>query len=307
MPAAPASFLPAAVSAAFALTAAAALTTSASAQHAEYVVFSEPNTAGLELPAERKHVHPITSPYTHEDSFVTTDVRTWFLYHDFPKSSAIAGGNAKVYAVQVRVALTDQLQLVAYKDGYTAIDSGLVDDDGWNDVAAGLKWNFLQDWENDLHAAVGVGYELGIGDDEALQEDDEVRLWASIDKGFDKLHVGATVNLLLAVGSEDPLGDADRLHWHARADYYTCEWFSPVVEMNGYHVLNEGDNTPLPFSGVDVANLGGGDGEDVITVGFGGEFRPFDDVAIRAAYETPLTDNDDLFGYRWTLSAVFSF
>ena len=279
----------------------------ASAQHAGWVLNGDPVLAGLELPTERKHVHPITSPYTHEDSFVTTDVRAWFLYHDFPQGSAIGGGNAKVYAVQIRAAITDTLQLVAYKDGYLDMNSGAVNDKGWNDVAAGLKWNFLQDWDNDLHASVGLGYEIGIGQDKVLQQDDEVRLWGSVDKGFGKLHVGATANLLLAVDGEDAVGDADRLHWHARADYYACEWFSPVVELNGYHVLSEGDTRPLPFSGVDVANLGGGDGEDVITIGLGGELRVIDDVALRAAYEMPLTNNDDLFGYRWTLSAVYSF
>ncbi len=295
-------------SAALALTTAfAGLAVPAAAQHAEFVLFGESNPAGLELPAERKHVHPITSPYYHEDSFVTSDVRAWFLYHDFPKSSPITGGNAKVYAVQARVALTDRLQFVATKDGYADFDSGLIQDDGFVDIAAGVKWNFLQDWDNDLHAAVGIAYEIGVGDDEALQEDDELRLWASVDKGFDKLHVGATVNLLIATGSEDPLGDSDRLFWHARADYFLCEWFSPVVELNGYHTINEGDNTPLNFSGVDVANLGGGESEDVVTVGLGGEFRPTDNLGLRFAYETPLTDNDDLFGYRWTFSAVFSF
>ena len=209
--------------------------------------------------------------------------------------------------MQVRVALTDSIQFLAYKDGYTAFNTGLVPDDGWNDIAAGVKWNFLQDWENDLHAAVGIGYEIGIGDDQALQEDDEIRLWASVDKGIDKLHLGATVNLLLAAGTEDPLGDADRIHWHARADYFLCEQFSPVVELNGYHVFEEGDNAPLNFSGVDVANLGGGKSEDVITIGLGGEFRVIDDLALRVAYESPLTDQDDLFGYRWTFSAVMSF
>ncbi|MEM1097386.1 MAG: hypothetical protein AAGH92_01235 [Planctomycetota bacterium] len=281
--------------------------TVAAAQHAGFVLFGESNEAGLAQAAEDKHVHPITSPYFHEDSFVTTDVRAWYLYHDFPKSSAIAGGNATVFAVQLRVALTDQLQFVASKDGYIDFDTGLVDDSGLGDVAASIKWNFLQDWDNQLHAAVGLGYEVGVGDDEVLQDDDEIRIYATIDKGFDKLHLGGTLNLTIPTGSEDALGDSTRLFWHARADYYLCEWFSPVVNLNGYHTIDEGDNTPLPFSGVDVANFGGGQSEDVITAGLGGEFRLIDNLGLRGAYEFPLTDNDDLFGYRWTFSAIYSF
>ena len=291
----------------FASLALVAIGAHAHAQHAELVLFGESNEAGLALAPERRHVHPLTAPFYAEDSFVTSDVRVWYLYHSFPSTIALDGGNAKAYAAQVRLALTDRLQFVAYKDGWLELDTGLIDDEGLVDLAAGIKWNFLQDWENDTHAAVGLGYELGIGDDDVLQDDDELRLWGSFNQGFDRLHVGGTANFLFATDSEDALGDADRASWHLHADYWINEQWSPVVEFNGYHVLDEGDNTPLPFSGVDVANLGGGSSEGVVTSGVGFEFRALEDLAFRAAYEFPLTDNEDLFGYRWTASAVWAF
>ena len=284
-----------------------ATTSVAPAQHAQCVLFGEPDPAAAKVDASRKAVAPLTAPYFHEDSFVTTDLRAWYVNHQFPGNSPIGGGSADVYALQARIALTSSLQFVAYKDGYVDFASGAVDDTGWNDIGAGLKWAFLQDWETDLHAAVGAGYELGVGDEEVLQEDDEVRLWASVNKGFDRLHLGATLNAMFATGSEDALGDSDRLSWHLHADWYLNQVLSPVVEVNGYHTLNEGDNAPLPFSGVDVANLGGGDGEDVITAALGFEARATERIGVRAAYESPLTDNEDLFGYRWTVSVVFGF
>ncbi len=288
------------------LTAAILMHGTAQAQHAGFVLFGEPDPAAAEAPETHHFVHPVTGPYFHEDSFVTTDIRPCFVYHDLPTVSPIDGGSAKVYAVQARLALTNSLQLVAYKDGYVDFDSGLVDDEGWNDIAAGIKWKFYSDWANQLHAAVGVGYEVKTGNGRVLENDDELRFWASVNKGFDRLHLGATINGFLKTGDQDALGDSDRLSWHLHADYYVCEWFSPVLEINGYHTLNEG-HAVLPFQGVDVANLGGGKGEDVVTIGIGGEFRPIHNLALRAAYETPLTDTEDLFGYRWTLSAVFSF
>ncbi|MFW6059448.1 MAG: hypothetical protein ACODAQ_04670 [Phycisphaeraceae bacterium] len=278
----------------------------AQAQHARLVLFGDPDPAAEQVEPTDRFVHPLTAPYVHEDSFVTSDIRPWFVYHDFPNASAIDGGSAKVYAVQARLALTRDIQFVAYKDGYVDFDTGLVDEEGWNDLAAGVKWNFLRDWERQLHAAVGIGYELKTGDGRVLQNDDELRFWASLNKGFDRLHLGGTLNYFIAPGDEDALGDSDRLSWHLHADYYVLEWFSPVLELNGYHTLDEG-NAVLPFQGVDVANLGGGKSEDVITIGLGGEVRPAEDIALRAAYETPLTDADDLFGYRWTFSSVFSF
>lgn len=284
-----------------------ALTPCVTAQHAETVLFGEPSFEGLELTPERTAVHPITAPYYNEDAFVTSDLRFWYVHHSFPQGSVIGGGNARVAALQVRAALTENVQFVAYKDGYVDFDSGAVSDSGLNDIAAGIKWAFLQDWETDTHAAVGVGYEVGTGDEEVLQDDEEIRLWGSYNQGMDLWHFGLNVNYTAGIGSEDALGDSDRLSWHLHADYYFNKQFSPVVEINGYHTLSEGDNTPLPFSGLDVANLGGGDGEDAISIGLGGEYRPADGVGIRAAWEGPLTDNEDLWGERVTVSVIWSF
>ena len=261
--------------------------------------------AAAQKAADVRRTAPMTSPYTHEDSFINTGVRAYFIYHDFPTGGIIQGGNAKVYAVQARYAVTDTLQIVAYKDGYTEFDAGAVDDDGWNDIAAGLKWAFYQNEDIGLFAAAGAGYEFGIGDDEALQEDDEVRLWASVDYEKDRFRVGLTGNFLIPTGDEDDLGDATRFKWHARFNYAVTNWLTPTVELTGYHVLDEGDNTPLPFSGLDVANLGGGD--DVVAIGFGSALHFTDELSFRAAYETELTNEDDLFGYRWTFSAVYEF
>jgi hypothetical protein len=277
--------------------------TTASAQHADFVLFGSKNP-DKDAPANNEFVAPVTTPYFHEDSFITTDLRAWFVYHRFPKDGLIDGGSAKDYAVQIRLALTDQLQFVAYKDGYIDFDSGLIDDSGWNDIAAGLKWNFLQDFKSQLHASAGVGYQFAFGDASVLQNDQELRVWASVNKGFGPLHLGATVNGLFATGSEDSLGNSDRLLWHVHADYYVNKYFSPVVELNGFHVIDEG-NVVAPFSGVDVANLGGG--SDVVTLGLGAEFRPIEPLGLRGAYELPLTDGDDLYGWRLTFSAIYKF
>ncbi len=285
--------------------------TGAYAQHAKLVLFGEPTEAAAEAPASQQFVHPVTSPYYHEDSFVTSDVRLWYVRHSLP--GAFGDGEAHLYAAQVRLALTHELQFLAYKDGYVDYNSSLTgSSEGKMDIAAGVKWNFIQDWENQFHMAVGVGYEIASGDGRVMQNDDEWRIWGSINKGFDELHLGATVNVFIADDSSQGLGNSDWLSWHLHADYYVCDWFSPVLEFNGYHVLDEGTiggATPLPVTGVDVANLGGDHDEPVITAALGAEFRPFEayDVAVRAAYEPALTDNNDLWGSRWTTSLIWSF
>jgi len=285
---------------------AALASTAAQAQHANFVLFGS-NGQPADAQPEDRFVHPVTSPYFHEDSFVTTDVRAWYAYQRFDGDSLINGGKAQVAAVQLRLALTDQLQFVAYKDGYTDFDSGLVDDSGYNDVAAGLKWNFLQNWKDQFHMAAGIGYELPVGDPGVFQNDQEMRFWYSVNKGFGPLHLGGTLNYHLALGDDDeaPLGNSDQISWHLHADYWINRYVSPVIEVNGYHVVNRGVES-VPFMGADVANLGGGG--DVITAGAGVEVRPVDDLGVRAAFELPLTsDPDDLYGWRLTFSVVYAF
>ncbi len=282
---------------------------SAAGQHADFVLFGEPDPAFAEQTAEQTFVHPITAGYYHENSFVTSDLRAWYIYHNFDANGVAnggIGGDAQIAALQVRLALTDRLQLVAYKDGYVWFNDSVVNDDGWNDIAAGLKYNFYRDVDEQLYMSAGIGYQFDLGDSAVLQDDEILRLWFSADKGFDNLHLGATFNYFIATDTESSLGNSDTISWHLHADYYVTDWFSPVLEFNGYHTVDEG-TVAVPFSGLDVANLGGGQGEDVVTAGIGAEFRVWQDLAIRAAYEFPLTNNSQLFGDRITVSLVYSF
>lgn len=273
-----------------------------------FVLFGD---STVDLAPEQKSVRPISAPYFHEDSFITTDLRAWYVRHDFDSDTraVLNNGSVEVFALQVRVALTESLQLVAYKDGYTQFDDAgaLGDNSGWNDIGAGIKWAFIQDWENQFHMAAGIGYEFSLGEEEVLQDSNELRLWLSANKGFDKLHLGATANLILSEDDDDSLlGNSDMITLHLHADYYLTDWFSPVIELNGYLAQDESP-APINFSGVDAGSLPGGEGNDSYTIAIGGEFRFLDDLGLRLAYEAELNDKESLFGDRWTVSAVYEF
>ena len=260
-----------------------------------------------EISAEKKTVRPLTAPYLHEDAFITTDVRGWFLHHELGELE----GDLEVYALQVRVAITENLQVLAYKDGYANFSEDLSGegDEGWEDLGLGIKWALFQDVGSQLFVAVGAGYEFGVGDDQVLQDTDEYRLWASANKGFDKLHFGATANYIISDGKYDGFaGNSDMLSLHLHADYYVNKWFSPVIELNGYFVQEANSSGSLP-SGVDAVSINGGEDNNTITYALGFEFRPLDEsLGLRTAYETQLNNYEDsLFGYRWTFSAVYEF
>lgn len=280
----------------------------ANAQGSNFVLLGG---SGEQIPPEKKTVRPLTAPYFHEDAFVTTDVRTWFIYHELGELPG--RGNVDVLSLQARLAVTDNFQVLAYKSGYANYSQGsTLGDEGWNDLGLGVKWALFQDIGSQLFIAVGAGYELGVGDDQVFQDTDEYRLWASVNKGFGKLHLGATANYIIAGdGKLDGLtGNADLLTLHFHSDYYVTSWFSPVFELNGYFV-QEANSTisTLDFSGVDLMSVNGGEGNDTITYALGFELRPFDEsLGLRAAYESQLNNfEDSLFGYRWTFSAVYEF
>lgn len=271
-----------------------------------FTLFGDPPKA---ITGDDKFVAPVTSPYYSENSFISSDVRAWYVHHSFNGDSILGpDSSANDYAAQVRLALTDRLQLVAYKDGYLDYEGSVVNSEGWNDVAAGLKWQWYRDDELKLYSAFGAGYEFCWGESRALQNDGEARVWGSVDKGFGKLHTGATLNYRFATSDDNrDNGNCDILSWHLRADYRVTEYFSPVVEFNGYHVTNDSDSG-LPLNGADVVNFGATDADPTISAGFGLELRINESLAVRGAYEVPLTDNDDsLYGTRLTFSLMFEF
>lgn len=266
--------------------------------------------SGEALPAEKKTVRPLTAPYLHEDALITTDVRGWFLHHDL----AELDGTLNVYALQARVAIFENLQFLAYKDGYSEFsdDNGNNLADGWNDIGLGLKLALFQDVGSQFFLAIGAGYEFGVGDDQVLQDTDDYRFWLSANKGFGRLHLGATGNYILASDGklDGAAGNSDMLTLHFHADYYLTSWLSPVVELNGYFVQEANSSiTDIDFSGVDAVSVNGGEDNDVITYALGFEVRPLvESLGLRAAYEAQLNDDEEsLFGHRWTFSAVFEF
>ena len=255
---------------------------------------------------ERQLVHPITAPNISEDPFITTDVRGTFINHSFPRSQFLDGQSALIIDVQGRLAVTDDLQIFVNRLGLADIHLPDSADHGITDLGLGFKYAILKDWNTHQHVSLGASFEFGISDESNFYDDDEARLFATFARRLGEVNVSGSANLRLAVGDEDPRGDSDNLSLHLHADYPLHPNFSPVLELNYYDTLSNGGNV-TPYSGVDLANFGGNEDEDVLSYGLGGEARLLDDVVVRAAYEAALTDNEDIFGDRWTLSAIWRF
>lgn len=108
-------------------------------------------------PHFRDKPRPVGSPLYFEDPFINSDLRFVYLYHKFPKRSNLRGGDLNVYALQIRLALTERLAFIATCDGYSHLESPVLNDDsGWNDLAIGLKYALWVDHENDFLVSTGL-------------------------------------------------------------------------------------------------------------------------------------------------------
>ena len=287
---------------------------------------------------------PITNPTNFEDPRAVSDVRPIFVSHSISEDFAgnvLKGGHVNVVALQLRAAVTERLAIIATKDGYVWVRPnnpvpGVVEDsDGWANIAFGAKYNFWRDEELRALATGGLRYEAPSGNAQGLQGPVFIAN-ALGDRGNGLLNpfvngLWGTGNLHLMgyTGFRFPLSGVDSMFFDfsLHADYELPEitfakpeWkigsLSPTIELNWIQCLRGGDRIPLSDEGFDFFNLGsskaGGNG--VVTMGFGGRWRFVDDldifgrtggIDIGAAYELPITSNEEVFDWRVTTDFIF--
>lgn len=237
---------------------------------------------------------PIGQPLYFESPFNTSGIRFLYLWHQFSDGSQLQGGQVNVFAAQARLALTERLGFIATKDGYSILDTGIgISEEGWNDLAAGLKYAFYVDREADMVINAGARLTLTSGESKILQnETEELSPFISIAKGWDKFHVIGSATFRLPFDDDD---GNQVLHWDLHADYEVLDGFAPVVEIHGLHYLSDGNRLPLSVGGLDYANFGSSDvsGSSVIWAGVGGRVKFTPHTSMGATYEFALTDADD--------------
>lgn len=247
---------------------------------------------------------PIGNPIYFESPFNYTGVRLIYLYNGFSDDCQLQGGQVNVAAAQVRVAITERWAFLATKDGYSWLDAGIgIDNEGWNDLAAGVKYTFYADKETDLVAAAGVRYMMDrSGEAEVLQGGvDELSPFVTVAKGWGKFHLIADITDRIPFDNDD---GNNVLQWDIHADYDVGHGIFPTVELHGLHYLSDGEKTPLSVGGLDYSNLGSTDvsGSTVIWLGVGSRFKFSPHTSLGATFEYPLTNrNADILGERVTV------
>ncbi len=242
--------------------------------------------------------NPVGQPIFFETPFNNSGIRAIYLHHNFSDDSTLAGGSVDVAALQVRLALTERLGFIAIKDGYSWLDSGaLPEEEGWNEIGAGLKYAFYVDREADFVMTGGARLILDSGEDKvAMWGTDEVSPFISVAKGWDRLHLIG--NLTYRIPFDDDDGNQVFM-WDAHLDYEiapeSLPGLAPLIELHGVHYTTDGERLPLDVGGLDYANFGSSDvaGSSVVWAGFGARWKLNPHASIGAVYEIGLTDHDE--------------
>lgn len=251
-------------------------------------------------------VHPVSSPLYFHDPFIDTRTNLLYVWHKFPGGSDVKGGDLQVWAMPIWVALTERLQLTATCDGYSRIRArGLRPDEGWNDLAVGLKYNILADREEQMLMSAGLSWRLSNGHALTLHGGvDELNPYVSAAKGFGKCHVIGTV------GGRLPM-DHNKgnyiLYESLHVDYEIVDDFYPLIELNGVQYLSNGDRLPLDVGGLDYANIGSNNvsGNSTFWAAVGFRWKAHKNIEVGATYEFPLTTpRNDIIDDRVTVSVI---
>ncbi len=250
---------------------------------------------------------PLGQPIYFESPFNDTGLRFLYVRHRFSDQSTLQGGNVTIYAVQARLAITERLSFIATKDGYSELESGILQDEGWNDLAAGFKYVLHADKAKQYVVTPGIRYQAENGHRGILQGGaDEISPFVSLAKGYGDLHLLTNLTLRVPVGGKE--GNTVG-HWDVHLDYDVNPGseavFAPLIEVHGVHYLDDG-NTALNVGGLDYTNLGSQPAKHFVSwAGIGARLEIVKRFEVGACYEFALTDkDDDIMDHRVTIDFI---
>jgi hypothetical protein len=269
-------------------------------------------------------ISPVSNPILFEDPKINSEVHPIYMDHILPDSfeyingkTVPLGGQVQVFAVQLRYAINDRLAVIATKDGYIEIQpqhSGIVPHSyGFADLAAGLKYQLVNDESNQVLVTPGFTLTLPTGSTAVYQGRGSGvwNLFVSAEKGSGPFHL--TGNLGFNIPDNFALQTA-QLHYSLQLDCFVGQYFIPFAVANGYTILSDGNrnliqgvqlNTEL----YDLINSGSTDAAGSTQLTFGGGFRTrfTHNVDAGVAYEVGVVKPVGIFASRLTADVVWRF
>lgn len=252
-------------------------------------------------------ISPMSNPVYFEDPRTVTEARVIFANHNLPH--ALGSGSVQLLAMQLRAALTEDLSLIATKDGFFISDSPLLND-GFADVNAGLKYNLFKDCETQSILSAGFTFGIPMGSHAALQGRGSGEFNFFLNGGK---QLGEDWHILSAFGARIPANtdqQSQSTYWSNHIDRRLGEsGFYLFTEANWYHWMSSGTEFPAPVEGLDLFNLGSVDvaGNNIVTGAFGVKYKPSNKLELGMAYEIPYTDRRDIIQSRVMVDLILRY
>ncbi|PQJ27868.1 transporter [Rubritalea profundi] len=271
-------------------------------------------------------ITPISNPTLHGNPLPKTNIHAMLMHQQLSDKISVGNGAAKaplggdlnLVAVQLEYAFNERFSLIATKDGYIDFnpDNTLTDENGFANIAAGVKYAFIYDEPSQFVLSGSAVVELPTGNRDVFQGygDGAVNLIGSALKLYDgwQFSGAAGVQLPFDTKEQSVTGFAS-----AHVSYHVTERFVPLAELNWFRVISEGEGTGhvasslADFEGGDLINLGSVNAsanKDIVTAAIGARYKLTNRLNIGAAYEIPLTaEEDNLMKSRVTVDLVWTF
>ncbi|HZU37366.1 MAG TPA: hypothetical protein VFA18_15690 [Gemmataceae bacterium] len=265
-------------------------------------------------------ISPVSNPFLFEDPRSLTEIRPIFMAQGTPdKNPIFHGGDIEFFGVQGRLALTDRLDIIMPKLGWTWIEphndiDGFAAHSGFSELWIGPKYTFVRCENSGTLAAVGLNFQLPVGDAKVFQDTGDLSLEPYVSfgqefrwPGVGNFHFLNTTGYTFAVDSKRT--DYFFSSFHLDYDLLNSHHIYPLVELNWFHYTSAGKQHDLNFEGTDLFNFGstGVSGQDFLSLALGARFKLNEAVQTGIAIEFPLTSQHELSDYRLTFDVIFRF
>ncbi len=261
-------------------------------------------------------ISPAFSPVTFEDPRALTEARLLFVHHEIDDKFITEGGNAQVYALQLRYAISDKLSFIATKDGYVDFNpkANVAKDQGFADIEAGFKYTLAEDKDQGFIASGQLRYLVPIGEKEVFQGTGDGSIHPSVSGAY---ALSEEMTVTAGTGLRIPVNSNDSMFWDVDAQLdYRVELNDdlavyPLIGVSYIKTTSGGDRLSIADEGQDFFNFGATNagGKDLVS-GVGGlRVRVAKNYDLGASYQFPLdrSAGTRILDYRWTFDAIARF
>ncbi|MBI1323583.1 hypothetical protein GC170_10415 [bacterium] len=242
---------------------------------------------------------PLSNPVQFKDPRSLTEARLIFMQNwTRPSTPVIGQSSMQVYALQLRLALTERLQIFADKDGIVRLSpKGTTSTTGLANIAAGAKYVFLRNVETQTLGSLAVQYEAPTGYANIFQNQGSglLGIWGIFGQEF-----GDGWHGILQIGQNLRMNKIDSGYFMTSAHIdKRFGKFTPFYEANWFYYNQTGTFLPtLNTEGGGLLNVGAGKvmGLNYVTNAIGFKYDLTPNAELGVGYEFQLSDRAMLLG-----------